>query len=167
MKSLSRIRLLATPWTAAYQAPPSMGFSRQEYWSEVPLPSPKLFIVTSKFFNGFHVIVCVLRICWRDKYKMTTAKSCHEFSYYLKWMYLVNPHGIYVHLKNCTYGTLYVKFPDTVWYAHSKGPRKVSPQRKITAGAKEIWICSHSLKTWPDVFLSEPNFLIYKIRRLD
>ena len=39
MKSLSRIRLLATPWTAAYQAPPSIGFSRQEYWSGVPLPS--------------------------------------------------------------------------------------------------------------------------------
>ena len=35
----SRVRLLATPWTAAYQAPPPMGFSRQEYWSGVPLPS--------------------------------------------------------------------------------------------------------------------------------
>ena len=40
VKSLSRFRLLATPWTAAYQAPPSMGFSRQEYWSGMPLPSP-------------------------------------------------------------------------------------------------------------------------------
>ena len=39
MKSLSRVRLLATPWTAAHQAPPSMGFSRQEYWSGVPSPS--------------------------------------------------------------------------------------------------------------------------------
>ena len=39
VKSLSRVRLLVTPWTAAYQAPPSMGFSRQEYWSGVPLPS--------------------------------------------------------------------------------------------------------------------------------
>ena len=39
-KSLSRVRLLATPWTVAYQAPPSMGFSRQECWSGVPLPSP-------------------------------------------------------------------------------------------------------------------------------
>ena len=41
VKSLSRVRLLVTPWTAAYQAPPSMGFSRQEYWSGVPSPSPK------------------------------------------------------------------------------------------------------------------------------
>ena len=40
MKSLSRFLLLAIPWTAACQAPPSMGFSRQEYWSGVPLPSP-------------------------------------------------------------------------------------------------------------------------------
>ena len=39
VKSLSRVWLLATPWTAAYQAPLSMGFSRQEYWSGVPLPS--------------------------------------------------------------------------------------------------------------------------------
>ena len=40
VKSLSCVQLLATPWTAAYQAPPSMGFSRQEYWSGLPLPSP-------------------------------------------------------------------------------------------------------------------------------
>ena len=39
VKSLSCVRLLATPWTAAHQAPPSMGFSRQEYWCGVPLPS--------------------------------------------------------------------------------------------------------------------------------
>ena len=48
VKSLSRVQLLATPWTAAYQAPPSMGFSRQEYWSGVPLPSP------------IHRLICVL-----------------------------------------------------------------------------------------------------------
>ena len=41
VKSLSRVRLFATPWTAAYQAPLSMGLSRQEYWSGVPSPSPK------------------------------------------------------------------------------------------------------------------------------
>ena len=39
VKSLSHVRLLATPWTAAHQAPPSMGFSKQEWWSGVPLPS--------------------------------------------------------------------------------------------------------------------------------
>ena len=40
VKSLSRVRLFATPWTVAYQAPPSIGFSRQEYWSGLPFPSP-------------------------------------------------------------------------------------------------------------------------------
>ena len=40
-KSLSHVRPSVTPWTAAYQAPLSMGFSRQEYWSGVPLPSPE------------------------------------------------------------------------------------------------------------------------------
>ena len=40
VKSLSCVRVLATPWTAAHQAPPSMGFSRQEYWSRLPFPSP-------------------------------------------------------------------------------------------------------------------------------
>ena len=41
VKSLSRVWLFATPWTVAYHVPPSMGFSRQEYWSGVPLPSPE------------------------------------------------------------------------------------------------------------------------------
>ena len=42
VKSFSRVGLFVTPWTAAYQAPPSMGFSRQEYWSGVPLPTKTL-----------------------------------------------------------------------------------------------------------------------------
>ena len=40
MKSLSCVRLFATPWTVAYQVPPTMGFSKQEYWSGLPFPSP-------------------------------------------------------------------------------------------------------------------------------
>ena len=43
VKSLSRVQLFATPWTVAYQAPPSMGFSRQECWSGLPFPSPGIF----------------------------------------------------------------------------------------------------------------------------
>ena len=41
VKLLSRVRLFATPWSVAYQASPSMGFSRQEYWSRLPFPSPE------------------------------------------------------------------------------------------------------------------------------
>ena len=59
VKSLSRVRLLATPWTAAYQAPPSMGLSRQEYWSGVPFsklpvspsPFPPFRVVCSYVFS--------------------------------------------------------------------------------------------------------------------
>ena len=47
-KSFSPVRLFATPWTAAYQAPPSMGFFRQEYWSGVPLSSLKSLLTTHK-----------------------------------------------------------------------------------------------------------------------
>ena len=49
-KLLSRVRLFLTPWTAAYQAPASMGFSRQEDWSGVPLPSPVQLLSSVQFF---------------------------------------------------------------------------------------------------------------------
>ena len=64
VKSLSRVRLLATPWTAAHQAPPSMGFSRQEYWSGVPLPSPNTNIWSLKntFLNN-QQITEEIKIC--------------------------------------------------------------------------------------------------------
>ena len=51
VRSLSRVRLLATPWTTVYQAPPSMGFSRQEYWSGVPLPPPVPLLENLKYSN--------------------------------------------------------------------------------------------------------------------
>ena len=72
VKSLSRVRLLATPWIAAYQAPPSMGFSRQEYWSGVPLPSPEMLCSTS-IISTFHGIAdlgqnfgCWIKNCGKD-----------------------------------------------------------------------------------------------------
>ena len=75
VKSLSHVRLLATPWTAAYQAPPSMGFSRQEYWSGEPLPSP-YYVYTQGKINVkiknrlvscgkcSHTITCMFIIVW-------------------------------------------------------------------------------------------------------
>ena len=70
VKSLSHVPLFATPWTAAYQAPPSMGFPRQEDWSEVPLPSPTLLLSLNKSKNhlpstqpgGAHPCVVAWRI---------------------------------------------------------------------------------------------------------
>ena len=55
VKLLSRAWLLATPWTAAHQAPPSMGFSRQEFWSGLPVPSPRIqfyFISNKTLFDS-------------------------------------------------------------------------------------------------------------------
>ena len=53
VKSFSCVWLLETPWTVAHQAPPSMGFSRQEYWSGVPLPSPVLSAVNLQLQDCF------------------------------------------------------------------------------------------------------------------
>ena len=47
---------LVTPWTVAYQAPPSMGFSRQKYWSGVPLPSPIIWLSQTKSKLPLHAI---------------------------------------------------------------------------------------------------------------
>ena len=70
VKSLSYVRLFLTPWTAAYQAPLSMGFSRQEYWSGVPLPSvmepcsgPHLFTAL-----GFQYLCLLLAFCLAGKH---------------------------------------------------------------------------------------------------
>ena len=77
VKSLSRVRLLATPRTAAYQAPPSMGFSRQEYWSGVPLPSPKK---CSYHMLMYHIskIVPVRGYLWaiKDQTPFSTTTCC-------------------------------------------------------------------------------------------
>ena len=77
VKSFSRIRLLAIPWAAAYQAPPSMGFSRQEYWSGLPLPSPSNNFKAYTYPNLFLTIIkFCLHIC---------DSTCHQISVNLIW----------------------------------------------------------------------------------
>ena len=67
VESLSRVRLLVIPWTAAYQGPLSMGFSRQEYWSEVPLPFPYAAAngIISFFFmaESYSILYICMYIC--------------------------------------------------------------------------------------------------------
>ena len=70
VKSLSCVQLLATPWTAAYQAPPSMGFSRQKYWSGVPLPS-LLFLIHTQIYIYI----------WKNVYKIVTMCSSRKKDY--------------------------------------------------------------------------------------
>jgi len=64
VKSLSRVWLFVTPWTAAYQAPLSMGFSRQEYWSGVPLPSLMILLKESKLILLINFVGHFLKWCW-------------------------------------------------------------------------------------------------------
>ena len=72
VKSLSHVRLLATPWTAARQAPPSMGFSRQEYWSGLPLPYYKTNSVLTLLF-------------WSQKLESLSWMNSHSSACLDKW----------------------------------------------------------------------------------
>ena len=78
VKSLSCIRLLATPWTAAYQAPPTMGFSRQGYWSGMPLPSPWKLLSLQIFFLIIKVVFAshLWNIYTLAYFCCSVAKSC-------------------------------------------------------------------------------------------
>ena len=71
VKSLSRVRLFATPWIAAHQAPPPMGFSRQKYWSGLPVPSP---IWGDNVNKGSSIVTNVLFWC-----RMLIVGDCIHF----------------------------------------------------------------------------------------
>ena len=75
VKLLSHVRLFATPWTAAHQAPPSMGFSRQEYWSGVLLPSPPFWTICMKIMGD-----TILTIIYWVKKKYEPYITLHCFN---------------------------------------------------------------------------------------
>ena len=94
VKSLSHARLLATPWTAAYQTPPSMGFSRQEYWSGLPYRSVYsghshkwnhtmsfvsgfFYLMFSRFFHVCHMHQYFITFFWLGD--ISLYKSCFDF----------------------------------------------------------------------------------------
>ena len=83
VKSLSRVRPSATPWTAAFQAPPSMGFSRQEYWSGVPLPSPSLLL--SRYQKEIFWCMCQnvpwILICGNKELKVSSQQQSEGLNY--------------------------------------------------------------------------------------
>ena len=68
VKLLSCVRLFATPWTEAYQDPPSMGFSRQEYWSGLPLPSPYICIYVCVYIYSLFQIPFPYRLLQNTEY---------------------------------------------------------------------------------------------------
>ena len=73
VKSLSCVQLLVTPWTAAYQAPPSMGFSRQEYWSGVPSPSPECLSACIQMLDS--LCLCCRDLRWNRRHKCNEARE--------------------------------------------------------------------------------------------
>ena len=92
--SLSRVWLLATPWTAAYQAPPSMGFSRQEYWSGVPLPSPgNKNIVSSPPLQILKLLNITIIIMNLSQY-LLCARSVLSTLYVLMHRYLITTKSV-------------------------------------------------------------------------
>ena len=77
VKSLSHVGLLATSWTAAYQACPSMGFSRQEYWSGVPLPSPTYYSNYSLNIHSEDIITLLLGSSFVSKISTASSIAIH------------------------------------------------------------------------------------------
>ena len=134
VKSLSRVWLLATPWTAAYQAPPSMGFSRQEYWSGVPLPSPFLSLA---YINLFSIKT--------SKYLAFNTYLMVVWMYFLSWI-------------NCFYSFIFLQLynSEKAMAPHSstlawKTPWTQEPGRLQSMGSRRVrhdWVTSLSLFTF-------------------
>ena len=115
---LTRVRLLATPWTAAYQAPPSMGFSSREYWSGVPLPSPKdtLYYLLLFPYRTSWICFCsqsCLRgeeLCFRFFRVETNLKSHKWFELCLQGRFVYSPLSIYLITYLHQYGLMDIYF---------------------------------------------------------
>ena len=107
VKLFSRVQLLATPWTAAYQAPPSMGFSRQEYWSGLPLPSPQYVISTSQLMGGMQIKLSLF--LWLNTFLLKTKCYSWDEKWKLELVFLGSEpvtnthHKLYVSIINNMY----------------------------------------------------------------
>ena len=118
-KSLSRVRPLATPWTAAYQSPPSMGFSRQKYWSGVPLPSPYgmwtipqwcyFFLISEKYLKKTILskeISKIWEIMNHHIFKLRKYKFLKKKSHYFKKV-----SGLF-----CCFWVIKIRFPNITFH---------------------------------------------------
>ena len=109
VKLLSRVRLSATPWTAAYQAPPSMGFSRQEYWSEVPLPSPVMYVVLS------YLCLLLHSVFWKVPGGKEPGTSMAYFVYFLSFRDHSFMLPIVTSLESGLFPVIFVQFYNCFW----------------------------------------------------
>ena len=96
VKTLSHVRLLATQWTAAYQAPPSMGFSRREYWSGVPLPSRVTLLQSLIIYQTIHLI-SYFKSSHHSRWRLShILGNTHMYTY--SYMYIHVYLYIYIHI---------------------------------------------------------------------
>ena len=130
VKSLSCVRFLVTPWTAAYQAPLPMGFSRQEYWSGVPLPSPAhssdslfwKFLLVGRFCS-FIITQCHSRLkaplsSLTCRFPVTLGSSLFPLTEKRLWMCLLGKYNRpYLEVKNLT--STCIPLPRTQSWGHS------------------------------------------------
>ena len=112
VKSESHVQLFTTPWTAAYQAPPSMGFSRQEYWSGVPLPSltvisnTHLYLIISHLHSrNIYWMLSVFQGLFLDSYRHLIFGNYHA-CILIKVPYKLNIWACVYSRYSCTSPTL-------------------------------------------------------------
>ena len=137
VKSLSRVRLLETPWTVAHQAPPSMGFSRQQYWSGVPLPVPLCGLCSAYFwiYHLSHSLVTPFQSFYHslDKTSLLVLFFPWVFAYMVPFFSFVkltyhpwtNLHGVHfasalsfynlLHFPRQNFDSKYSSQPDDFW----------------------------------------------------
>ena len=142
-KSLSRVRLLATPWTAAHQAPPSMGFSRQEYWSGVPLPSPSFVISYLKMSFEMHRRYFP-RLCCHPQFEVETVgqnpwqhawKLCSKLTYIRLLFYICIVFNVCIFIHTYTHAYTHT----AIWLMMNK-----QGNTWIQLNSLQVWHFSHS-----------------------
>ena len=133
-KSLSRAQLFATPWTTAYQAPPSMGFPRQEYWSGLPLPSPNKELLYSE--RNSTTILCKSLY---GKVSVLVTQLCPDLCNFMDY---TSPPGSSVH------GVLQAKILEWIAILFSRGssqPRDWTLVSCIAGGFFTLWATRETL----------------------
>ena len=139
LSRFSRVRLLAAPWTAAYQAPPSMGFSRQEYWSGLPLPSPGLPWAPGKTISPSHRH-CILKEHPENDAQPTNTKFVSLFRALIRSCCCLMTFLSTIHLPHWTASSMRAAIMPARLTAGSLGPKAVpNPWQVINKYLPSEW----------------------------
>ena len=154
MKSLSCVQLLATQWTTAYQAPPSMGFSRQEYWSGVQLPSPG--IPFSEFLNLCYQLIA-LQNCENVQVNQIIRNKWSGECSFLSYQFFIN------YIINTNYTIFCIRNYGKFQLLDSSIP-EIRPTNLLSTGTRctslTIYLCVYLyIKIYgPDIYL---NYILH------